>query len=149
MTRENRNTLWQDAIEKEMLNVKVAFKITDRGEILVGYQEIECHVVFDVKMEANFRRKARLVAGGHMTEAPVVSTYASAVSRDTVCITLTYTALNDLEVKGANIQNTYISAPCKEKIFTKLRLEFGPNAGKYAIITRALYGLKSAGASFN
>jgi len=147
--KENGNTFWTDAIEKEMRNVRIAFKITDREDIPNGYQEIECHMIFDVKMEANFRRKARLVAGGHTTDKPSVPTYASVVSRETVRIALTYAALNDLEVKGADIQNAYLSAPCEEKIFTKLGPEFGPDEGKYAIITRALYGLKSSGASFN
>ena len=84
-----------------------------------------------------------------MTESPSVSTYASVVSRDTVRIALTYAALNDLEVKGADIQNAFLAAPCEEHIYTRLGKEFGPDEGKYAIITRALYGLKSAGASFN
>jgi hypothetical protein len=35
-----------------------------------------------------------------------------------------------------------------EKIYTVLGLEFGADAGKMAIIVHALYGLKSAGASF-
>ena len=29
-----------------------------------GYQQIKCHMIFDVKMGENFRRKARFVAGG-------------------------------------------------------------------------------------
>jgi hypothetical protein len=49
---------------------------------MIGYQEIRCHLVFDVKMD--FSRKARFVAGGHMTEAPASMTYASVVSRDSV-----------------------------------------------------------------
>ena len=84
-----------------------------------------------------------------MTEAPNVPTYASVVSRETVRIALTYAALNDLEVKGSDIKNAYITAPCEEHIYTKLGPEFGPDEGKYAIIVRALYGLKSAGSSFN
>ncbi len=49
---ENGNTLWQDAIAKEMGNVRVAFKILEDGEVVpVGHQEIRCHLVFDVKME--------------------------------------------------------------------------------------------------
>eukprot|EP00977_Amphora_coffeiformis_P004129 scaffold828_cov117-Amphora_coffeaeformis.AAC.8 len=106
-------------------------------------------MIFDVKMEANFRRKGRLVACGHQTESPEVPTYASVVSRDTVRIALTYAALNDLEVKDADIHNANLTAQCEEKIYTRLGPEFGPDQGKHAIITRALYGLKSAGASFN
>jgi hypothetical protein len=46
----------------------------------------------------DFRCKARLVAGGHMTKAPANITYASVVSRETVRITLLMAALNDLNV---------------------------------------------------
>ena len=147
--KENDNTFWTDAIEKEMKNVRVAFNIVDKEDIPKGYQYIDCHMIFDVKMEANFRRKARLVAGGHQTDQPSVPTYASVVSRETVRIALTYAALNDLEVKGSDIKNAYLAAPCEEKVYTILGPEFGPDQGKYAIITRALYGLKSAGSSFN
>ena len=146
--KENGNTLWMDAIEKELKSVKVAFKILDDNEsIPPGYQEINCHFVFDVKME-DFRRKARLVAGGHMTEPPKTITYASVVSRETVRIALMMAALNALEVKASDIQNAYLTAPNAEKIWTTLGVEWGPYCGKKALITRALYGLKSAGASF-
>jgi hypothetical protein len=76
--------LWQDAIKKEMAAVGVAFRILrDEEKILPGYQQIKCHMIFDIKME-DFKRKARYVAGGHTTEAPPVLMYASVVSRDTV-----------------------------------------------------------------
>jgi hypothetical protein len=96
----------------------------------------------------NFRRKVRLVAGGHVTEAPPTITYASVVSRETVRIALTIAALNALEVKIGDVENAYITAPVSEKIWTVLGPEFGPDAGKRAIIVRSLYGLKSAGASY-
>ena len=57
-----------------------------------------------------------MVAGGHMTGAPVMMTYASVVSRETNRIALTIAALNDLKVKVVNIMNAYISAPIKEKV---------------------------------
>ncbi len=104
-------------------------------------------MVFDVKME-DFRQKAQLFAGGHTTEAPPTITYASVVSRETVCRALTIAALNDLEVKVGDVLNAYITAPITKKVWTSLGPEFGPNAGKTAIIVRALYGLKSAGAAF-
>ena len=44
--------------------------------------------------------------------------------------------------------NAYITAPVTEKIWTLLGKEFGHDEGKTAIIVRALYGLKSAGAAF-
>jgi hypothetical protein len=65
-----------------------------------------------------------------------------------VHIALTLAALNDLEVKMADIENAYLTAPVLEKIWCVLGPEFGANAGKQAIIVRSLYGLKSSGASF-
>jgi len=144
----NGNTLWQDAIAAEINAVRVAFKIKHGDEkIPPGYQYIRCHMIFDVKME-DFRRKARYVAQGNMTEAPATLTYASVVSRESVRIALTLAALNDLEVKTADIKNAYLTAPVSELIWTILGPEFGPDSGKKALVVRALYGLKSAGAAF-
>ena len=77
LDKENGNTLWADAIATEMKNVKVDFKILDDGEMAPwDHQFVKCHMIFNIKME-NYRRKARLVAGGHMTTSPEVITYAS------------------------------------------------------------------------
>ena len=131
-----------------MKNVRIAFQtLPDGTHAPKDYQFVKFHMVFDIKME-DFRRKARLVAGGHMTDAPPTITYASVVSRDTVRLALTIAALNALEVKAADILNAYIQAPASEKIWTILGPEFGADAGKKAIIVRACYGLKSSGAAF-
>ena len=50
-------------------------------------------MIFDIKM-GDFRRKARLVAGGHVTEPPATITYSSVVLRETVFIAFTVIALN-------------------------------------------------------
>jgi hypothetical protein len=104
-------------------------------------------MIFDVRMEY-FRRKARFVAGGHTTDTPNTITYASVVSRELVRVALTLEALNDLDVKMADIENSYLTAPITEKVWTVLGPEFGDDAGKHAPIVRALYGLNSAGAAF-
>jgi hypothetical protein len=110
LDRKNGNTLWMDAIAKEMKQVCIAFNILPDGHSTpIGYQKIPCHMIFDVKME-DFRQKARLVAGGHQTEAPATITYASVVSRETVRLALTIASLNDLEVKVGDVLNTYITA---------------------------------------
>jgi hypothetical protein len=76
---ENGNTLWWDAICKEMKNVRPAFEVwkKDVSELPPGYQMITCHMIFDVKMGEKFRRKARFVADGHKTKTPTVMTYSS------------------------------------------------------------------------
>ena len=147
---ENGDTLWWDAICKEMRNVRPAFEVWDKPQedIPVGYQEVKCHLIFDVKMGENFRRKARFVAGGHTTEVPSALTYASVVSRDSVRIALTIAALNGLELLACDIQNAYLTADCREKIWTKAGPEFGSESGTIFLVKKALYGLKSAGAAF-
>ena len=97
----------------------------------------------------DFRRKARIVAGGHMTKTPKCITYSSVVGQETVRIALTIAALNDLEVKAGDVMNAYVTAPCSKKIWTVLGKDFGADQGKKAIIIRALYGLKSSGAAFH
>eukprot|EP00957_Ditylum_brightwellii_P040554 3069084-Ditylum_brightwellii.AAC.1 len=48
---------WARAIEKEFRNVQPALNILEKDEsILVGFQYIDCHWVFDIKMD--FTRKA-------------------------------------------------------------------------------------------
>jgi len=146
--KENGNTLWEDAIKKEMKAVQVAFKMLDGEERAPPtYQQIRCHMIFDVKMDT-FQRKARYVAQGNMTEAPATLTYASVVSRESVRIALTLAALNGLDVKTADIANAFLQAPVLEKIWTICGPEFGPDEGRKAILVRALYGLCSAGAAF-
>ena len=146
--KENGDTKWADAIQKELTNVMVAFKMIGVGAPAPpGHQMIKCHMIFDVKMD-NFTYKARMVAGGHTTETPASITYASVVSRDSIRIALTMAALNDLQVKVGDIQNAYLTAPCREKIVTICGPEFGEHQGQTAILVRALYGLKSSGAAF-
>ena len=147
---ENGDTLWWDAICKEMRNVRPAFETWDKSveEIPVGYQQVRCHLIFDVKMGENFRRKARFVAGGHTTAVPSVLTYASVVSHDSVRIALTVAALNDLKLMACDIQNAYLTADCREKIWTRAGPEFGSESGTIFLVKKALYGLKSAGAAF-
>jgi hypothetical protein len=50
---------------------------------------------------------------------------------------------------ACDIGNAYLNAPCKEKIWFEAGIECGRNAsGKAMILCRALYGLKSSGASW-
>ena len=76
LDKANGDTLWWDAICKEMKNVRIAFKEFegDVSAIPPGYQEICCHMIFDIKMGENFRRKARMIADGHWTETPAALT---------------------------------------------------------------------------
>ncbi len=88
--KSNGDTLWWDAICKEMKNVRSASERWEQkeGDLPPGYQKIKCHFIFDIMMAENFRQKARLVANGNETDAPATLTYSSVVSRDSVRIAL-------------------------------------------------------------
>ena len=62
--KENGDHLWGDAIKMEMTNNRVAFEEFG-GDVskLVGYKRITAHLIFDVKLGENFRRKAMLQTG--------------------------------------------------------------------------------------
>lgn len=135
---ETGTTFWQDAIEKELKKVHVAFEKLDvsvdemrSGQARPKYQEIKYCSVFDIKMDGNFTRMARLVAGGQTTETPVTMTYSSVVSCDSIGIAFLLGALNDLKIcAAADVGNAYLNAPCwKEKIWTVAGLEFGSEMG--------------------
>jgi hypothetical protein len=46
---KNGDNFWEQSVEKEMKNVRVAFKVLDDGvRVPVGYQRIPCMLIFDV-----------------------------------------------------------------------------------------------------
>jgi hypothetical protein len=146
----------QRALNKEMSNVKVAWNACDditpddvgSGKVkgMIGFQEIGCHIVFDIKMD--FTRKARFCAGGHTTDTPAAMMYSSVVLRDSVQIGFMLAALNGMDMMACDLENVYLNAPCVEKIWIEGGLECGSDKGKVCVVVRAVYSLKSAGASW-
>jgi hypothetical protein len=132
----NGDTRWTDAIQLEIKNCQIAFEVYNGNiEELVDYQKISGHLVFDVlKLGENFRRKARYCADGHKTKTPASATYSTVVSRDSVRIILTIAALNGLEVFRADVQNAFLTVPCKEKVWLVAGIEFGSEQGKNLLI---------------
>ena len=147
---ENNNDYWDKAIKKELGNVIIAFKLLEDDEpIPIGSTKIPYHFVFDVKFDLT--RKARLVAGGHRhPNVPSYECYSSVASRETVRLAFLLATMNRLKILVADIGNAYLNAPCREKVHVTVGPElFGDeHAGKTAVIVRALYGLRSAGASW-
>ena len=147
LDQANGNTLWMDALSKEMTNIGVAFEILQDGAPPPGWKPVSGHIIWDVKMD--FTRKARWVLDGHKTPSVTGSTFAGVVSRDSVRIALTYAALNELQVCAADIRSAYLQAPSSQKDYVICGPEFGlENVGKPALIHRAVYGGKSAGRDF-
>ena len=146
--RETETTFWRDAIEKEMKNAVIAFDVKDKDESApIGIKQIKVHMVLDVKPD--FTRKARLVANGNMTEVPKETVYFSVVARDAVRIAFLVAALNDMDVLSVDIQNAYLNAPTREKVWFRAGKEFGSKEGQVVVIVRALYGLRSSGSAWH
>ena len=144
--KENGNNLWQDATELEMdlmQKYKVFKDVGKHAPIPKDYKNIRVHLIYDVKHDG--RRRARLVADGHLTDIPVDSNYSSVVSLRGFTIIAFLAELNGLELWGTDISSAYLEAHTKEKVCILAGPEFGPLAGHRLIIERALYGLRTSG----
>jgi hypothetical protein len=104
-------------------------------EACTRIQEDTMSMIFYIKMD--FTRKARLVAGGHLTDPPSCLIYSSVVSRKSVRIAFLITAINGYDVIAADVQNSYVRATSLQKYYAIDGDEFGEDKG-----------LKSSGASW-
>ena len=95
----------------------------------------------------DFKRKARFVAGSHLTDAPGLITCSSVVWHDSIRISFLSARLNDLVFLAGGVTNAYLNASCRERIWFEGQIETGEDHGVVLLITQALYGLKSSGAA--
>ena len=156
---QNKNNLWSKATELELDQVIHQYKtflvrdkaIFQNGKLMnapEGYQRLRVHLVFDVKHDG--RRKARLVADGHLTiRDPSMSSYSGVVSIRGLRLVIFLSELNKLEIWAADIGNAYLEAQTKEKLFIIAGPEFGDLEGKILIFDKALYGLVTSGARWH
>ena len=100
--------------------------------------------MFDIKMGENFRCKVRLVADGSRTETPTALMYSSVVSRDSVRIALLVASLNDLQLLACDIQNAFLTADCREKIYIIAEPDFGLEAGAIMVVKKGCMGSNQA-----
>ena len=99
LNKENGNTLWFDAIKKELqcMNDCSAFKMLEKGEKPPsGCQCVPCHFPFVVKFMGG--RQAQLVCGGNWTSCSKDEVYSGIVDMETVRMALFLGELNDLKV---------------------------------------------------
>ena len=121
------------------------FKFFEKGTTPPrGYQYIKLLWTFDVKFDG--RKRARLVAGGHMTEKlDKEETTSTMVGLDTVILASLAARCKGLKCLSGDINSAYIQAHTKEKVYTIAGPEFGPLEGQLVIIDKALYGLQTSG----
>ena len=138
-----------------MTNIIITFEKLDgvtldetrKGNIKPGYEHVNVHMMFDIKMDGKFTKKARLLTDGHTTAPPSSITYSSVVSRESLTIAFILALLNDLDMFAFDIGNAYVNDKFREKIWIEAGTEFGTENIMLMIIERALYGLNSSGAA--
>ena len=91
------------------------------------------------------RHKARLVAGGHLTDTPIDSVYSSVVSLRGIRVLTFLAEHNNMKCWATDIGSAYLESYTKEKVYIIAGPEFGDREGHTLIIDKALYGLKSSG----
>ena len=149
LDKANGNTLWQDAIQKELDQIREYNTFIPRPDLWrapEGYQFVRVHLVFAVKHDG--RRKARLVAGGHMTDPPSEDVYSSVVTIKGLRICIFLAELNGLTIMAGDVGNAYLEAKTREKIYIIAGPEFGELERTIMLVDKALYGLKTSRACY-
>ena len=105
LDKVNKDSAWADAIQKEvtlLYEEYKCFKVLEESEPTPeGYQPIPLLWTFAVKYDG--RRRARCVAGGHMTPDLEDDLYSGVVDLEAVRLAFVAAALMDLEVITAGI----------------------------------------------
>ncbi|KAL7490750.1 hypothetical protein ACHAWT_000281, partial [Skeletonema menzelii] len=149
---ENGNTLWQEAEAKEIAQMFEYNVFEDRGHKdsttpPAGYKKIPLHLVYACKHDG--RRKARIVAGGHLTDTPLESVYSGVVSLRGIRLMVFLSELNNLQVYQTDIGNAFLEARTTEKVYVIAGSEFGSYEGHVFVIIGSLYGLKTSSKRFH
>jgi uncharacterized membrane protein len=98
----------------------------DKGQVKYsnGYKNIHVHFVL---VKHDLRHKARLVAGGHLTDPNTTdNTYSSVVSLRSMQIAIVASELNNLDIIVSDVSSTYLEAYTQEKVCFITGPEFGP-----------------------
>ena len=146
----NNNTLWQDAIDTELKQINDYETFLDKGvdvKMDAPWKRINVHMIFDVKHD--LRRKARLVADGHLTKVPRDSCYSGVVSLRSLRAVIAIAEMNGDPIFQADVGNAYLEAKTKETVYIIAGPEFGALEGHTMVIVKALYGLRTSGARWH
>ena len=110
-------------------------KVLKREE---DWQFAPLHWVFAVKN--GLRHKARMVMGGHVTNADDLDKYAATTSMNGVKLQLYLTSRSKKKLISGDVGSAYLNSFTQEKIWTVLGPEFGDLQGKVEVV-KSLYGL--------
>jgi hypothetical protein len=107
---KNGNTKCADAMQEELDSLLKFNTFKDMSELLylTGYKNMKAHFVFAVKHDLH--HKARLVAGGHLTDPSIDGTYSSVVSLQIMRIVTVAAERNNLAIMVGDVSSVYLEA---------------------------------------
>ena len=103
LDKQNNNELRKEAIAKEM-NKMVEFQVfrnSPDGKPPPGNKKSPFHMIYDVKFDD--RRKARFVAGGHLTVDPGEGAYAGVIAPEAMRLGVFAALLKNLQGVAADM----------------------------------------------
>ena len=121
LDRLNGNKYWHDAIKMEIdsLIALECFEFHDNGfHPGKDYQWTSLTIIFDVKQD--LRRKARLVAGGHLVDSLDNNVYSSTVKGISVRVLHVLAHKMNLKLLCGDVGNAYVNAYTKELVYSKM-----------------------------
>lgn len=145
----NNDSFWADAIKKEIASLLAldCFEFKEPGyKPSDSYQFCPLTMIFEVKQDG--RRKARLVAGGHVVDASFLSVRSTVVKGISVRTLDLIAHRDNLITLCGDIGNAFITADCLEKVYARAGPEFGDAEDSILLIKKALYGLRSSSKAF-
>ncbi|KAI2506167.1 hypothetical protein MHU86_8302 [Fragilaria crotonensis] len=98
------------------------------------YQWTKLSMIFEVKQDG--RRKARLVAGGHMVDPMGINSRSTVVKGISVRLLDLIAHRDNLPILCGDIGNAFITANCLEKIYSRAGPEFDDREGSIMILRR-------------
>ena len=145
--KENGNTLWADAIAKEITSLLKynVFEFHNEKHHFPkseGWQYAPLRMIFNVKHD--LRRKARLVIGGHVTDAEMYDCYAATIKTENIRLLFYLMVSQGLSVISGDVGTAYLNSITEEKIYTRAGPEFGDKQGCILRVVKGLYGLKTS-----
>ena len=143
LDKMNGNTLWQEAITKELESIKAmrTFCVLDEEEKTPeGHTMVPCHITMDCEFDG--RHRARLLCGGDKTpDVPPEEVHSGVVSMETIRMAFVLASMNNLQVCAADISTAFLCGKTGEKVCIKAGKEFGEHAGETLLVDKGICGL--------
>ena len=110
---QHGNSLWKEAYQKEIVSLLSLgcfdFRPPD-SKPGPDYQFVKLTMIYEVKQDG--RRKARLVAGGHLVDPCSISTHSTIVKGVSVCLLDVIAHRDNLKVLCGDVGSAFVTAPC-------------------------------------